>query len=89
MKTVIYYLLTIVSVIIILFMLGRENSKASELTPENPEYPYEFDGTVWNSVEYKILEYRIDSCEYIIIIGVEGRNIIHKANCDNEFHLNR
>lgn len=29
----------------------------------------------------------IDSCQYIIIFGSEGRNIIHKANCKNTQHI--
>lgn len=38
---------------------------------------------IWGSVEYRIEQKIIDSCEYIIIFGAEGRSIIHKANCKN------
>lgn len=47
---------------------------------------YENDNTNWSSMEYMIEEKTIDDCEYIIIFGVDGRNIIHKANCRNSFH---
>lgn len=54
---------------------GRANEKSYDL---GDNYP-----SAWGSIEYKIEQKRIDSCEYIIIFGVEGRSIIHKANCDN------
>lgn len=47
---------------------------------------YENDNSNWSSMEYMIEEKTIDDCEYIIIFGVDGRNIIHKANCTNSFH---
>lgn len=47
---------------------------------------YEYTSGLWNSMYYKIQERTIDSCQYIIIFGVEGRNIIHKANCRNTNH---
>jgi hypothetical protein len=47
---------------------------------------YEHKSGVWSSVDYKIEECTIDSCQYIIIFGSEGRNIIHKANCRNIVH---
>lgn len=47
---------------------------------------FEYDGGIWSSMEYKIEERTIDSCQYIIIFGSEGRNIIHKANCRNAVH---
>lgn len=47
---------------------------------------FEYDGGVWSTTEYKIEERTIDSCQYIIIFGSEGRNIIHKANCRNAVH---
>ena len=50
---------------------------------------FEYSGGVWSSVEYKIEERTIDSCQYIIIFGSEGRNIIHKANCRNAVHACR
>ncbi len=42
---------------------------------------FEYDGGMWSSMQYGIAQKTIDSCEYIIIFGTEGRNIIHKANC--------
>ena len=50
---------------------------------------FEHTNGVWLSTEYKIEEKTIDSCEYIIIFGSEGRNIIHKANCRNPVHACR
>ena len=50
---------------------------------------YEYDGGVWHPTEYAIEEVEIDYCEYIIIFGVDGRNIIHKANCKNSYHVIR
>jgi hypothetical protein len=41
---------------------------------------------MWSGMQYKIEETTIDSCEYIIIFGIDGRNIIHKANCKNTAH---
>lgn len=47
---------------------------------------FEYDGGMWSGIEYKIEERTIDSCQYIIIFGSGGRNIIHKANCKNAIH---
>jgi len=56
-------------------------------TPKN--ISYEHTGGVWGSLDYRIEQKTIDSCEYIIIFGSEGRNIIHKANCRNSVHACR
>ena len=70
---------------------SQQDGKNSSTTPakdtivEKP-YSYEYSSGVWGSMEYMIAERTIDSCEYIIIFGPEGRNIIHKANCNNPFH---
>lgn len=50
---------------------------------------FEYKGGMWGSMEYKIEERTIDSCQYVIIFGSEGRNIIHKANCRNAIHACR
>lgn len=50
---------------------------------------FEYNGGMWDSMEYRIEERTIDSCQYIIIFGAEGRNIIHKANCRNAVHTCR
>ena len=50
---------------------------------------FEHKDGMWSSMDYKIEEKTIDSCEYIIIFGSEGRNIIHKANCRNAVHACR
>jgi len=47
---------------------------------------FEYQGGTWSSVEYKIEEKIIDSCQYILIFGAQGRNLIHKANCRNTIH---
>ena len=69
--------------------------KAISGTNENPfsmidsvqtDNEYEYGGGIWNTQSYLIEEKVIDSCEYIIIFGIEGLNIIHKANCNNPFH---
>jgi hypothetical protein len=55
---------------------------------KSTEYSYEHTDGIWLSTEYAIEQKTIDSCEYIIVFGQRGRNIIHKANCKNSFHLN-
>lgn len=50
---------------------------------------FEYEGGIWSAIGYKIEERTIDSCQYIIIFGSEGRNIIHKANCRNAVHACR
>lgn len=47
---------------------------------------YENSSGMWYSMEYKTIIKEIDNCEYIIIFGVGGRNIIHKENCKNSEH---
>jgi hypothetical protein len=47
---------------------------------------FEYSGGMWSSMDYAIAEKTIDGCEYIIVFGVEGRCITHKANCENPFH---
>jgi len=44
---------------------------------------FEYKSGTWGSLEYKIEEKTIDSCEYIVIFGSNKANIIHKANCSN------
>lgn len=40
--------------------------------------------------DYKfVTEVVIDSCEYIVVDGLNERNIIHKANCNNNFHYKK
>lgn len=56
-------------------------------TPKNVSY--EHTEGMWRSMNYQIGQKTIDSCEYIIIFGSEGRNIIHKANCINAVHACR
>lgn len=62
--------------------------KAEETKKEEPikDGYFEYKGGTWSSLEYKIEEKTIDSCQYIIIFGSESRNIIHKANCRNHKH---
>ena len=79
MKTII---LTLLSVAII--SCGVTDNTCSE-NREN----YRYNGGLWNTMEYDIEEVEIDYCEYIIIFGVDGRNIIHKANCKNSYHVIR
>lgn len=62
------------------------NSSSGESPKENAQQ-HEYSGGMWTSVQYKIREVCIDSCEYIVIYGPDGRNIIHKANCENPFHI--
>lgn len=64
------------------------NVSSEEAKNEEPvkDGHFEYDGGIWSSIEYKIEERTIDSCQYIIIFGSEGRNIIHKANCRNAVH---
>lgn len=61
---------------------GESNEKSKEKSYRKVDYEF-----TWNTKEYAIVEERVDSCEYIVIFGVDGRNIIHKANCDNPYHL--
>jgi hypothetical protein len=60
--------------------VGEESEKHAEVVS------YEHSSGTWYVVEYQIIEKTIDSCQYIIIFGTDGRNIIHKANCRNKFH---
>lgn len=60
----------------------KQKNKNNKVTEDR----FEYSGGSWSSLEYKIVEKTIDSCEYIIIFGSQGRNIIHKANCHNQFH---
>jgi hypothetical protein len=65
------------------------NFSCSETEKENiplKDGYFEYKGGAWSSTEYNIEEKTIDSCQYIIIFGSEGRNIIHKANCKNLQH---
>jgi hypothetical protein len=55
---------------------------------KSTKFSYEHTGGLWLSTEYSIDQKTIDSCEYIIVFGQQGRSIIHKANCKNSFHLN-
>lgn len=74
-------IILVFAVSILLSSCGKPKEKSADADA------YEVKGEVWATMEYKIVEKTIDSCEYIIIFGVEGRNIIHKANCDNLYHL--
>lgn len=60
----------------------KNDCNQSTESPE-PASTYQYDDDFWSSVEYDIEEKTIDSCEYIIIIGIETSHIIHKANCNN------
>jgi hypothetical protein len=54
-----------------------DNTRANGALSEQGHFEHKT-GEVWASMDYKIEEKTIDSCEYIIIFGSEGRNIIHK-----------
>ena len=57
---------------------------------ENTQGKWEHqDGDAWSTVDYRVEEIEIDMCDYIMIFGVEGRSIIHKANCANPCHTKR
>jgi hypothetical protein len=63
------------------------NISSGETKNETPKnVSYEHTKGMWGSMDYQIEQKTIDSCEYIIIFGSEGRNIIHKANCRNTVH---
>lgn len=63
------------------------NVSGVEAKNEPLKYGYfEHKDGIWSGIDYEIEEKTIDSCEYIIIFGSEGRNIIHKANCRNAVH---
>jgi len=84
MKTIILTFLVLVVISACTVRIPKEE----ENKPSTP-YNYERSDTIhdyWGSIEYQINEKTIDSCEYIIIFGIDGRDIIHKANCDNPFH---
>lgn len=74
----------LVKLILISFVLFSCSSGNNEQIKEN--FSYEHSGGIWTSLEYKIAVKEIDQCEYIIIFGSEGRNIIHKENCKNPEH---
>lgn len=66
------------------------NISSGETKNETPKnVSYEHTEGMWGSLDYQIEQKTIDSCEYIIIFGSEGRNIIHKANCRNAIHAYR
>lgn len=87
-KTVIMSTLSFLIVVLVVFIIVVPvNPKGDDNKSEpSDKWDFEYDGGVWSSMEYIIEEREIDSCQYIIIFGVEGRNIIHKANCRNPFH---
>lgn len=74
----------LLKLILISFVLFSCSSGNNEQIKDN--YSYEHNAGIWTSIEYKILVKEIDQCEYIIIFGSEGRNIIHKENCKNPEH---
>ena len=77
------FVLTLISLLLIsCSQSGRRERHEANRQPGSHEYT----GGIWSSMNYAIEEKTIDSCEYIIIYGSEGRNIIHKANCRNPFH---
>jgi len=89
---------TIKSISIITMTIGLLGIIACNCNNENTlknvekstEYSYKHTtGGLWRSVEFGIEQKTIDSCEYIIIFGLDGRNIIHKANCNNIYHKNK
>ena len=84
-------ILTFISVCIVIAMLSTsscENQSSETETEVESKTNYEYTGGIWLSMEYALRERTIDSCEYIVIFGTQGTNIIHKANCDNQFHKN-
>lgn len=66
-------------------MLLRISNKPVEKSIKDGQYEHLTDD-MWSSIDYRIEERKIDSCEYIIIYGTDSRNLIHKANCRNAFH---
>jgi hypothetical protein len=74
---------TIALCVMLLFSCSSSDSSENVIPKDGT---FEYDGGLWVSMNYKIEERTIDSCQYIIIFGVEGRSIIHKANCRNSFH---
>lgn len=76
-------LLKLILLSFVLFSCSSGDKK--EQIPDNNSYEHNSSG-FWSSMEYKIVTKEIDHCEYIIIFGVEGRNIIHKENCKNPEH---
>ena len=88
-------IITTVAAIALYAMLAAGVSSCNVISEESKnEAPpkdgyFEYDGGMWLSMEYKIEERTIDSCQYIVIFGSEGRNIIHKANCRNAVHACR
>ncbi len=78
----------IFTLLLIITISSCSNEKSTKNKPTEDGY-FEYNNSIWSSMEYKIEQKTIDSCEYIIIFGVEGRNIIHKANCNNKYHINK
>ncbi len=83
MKTIILLLAALLFTIAMAFTCCTPNNNRTE--PPKDEY-YEYRGGLWGDVEYKIQEKTIDSCQYLVVFGINSKNIIHKANCNNAFH---
>lgn len=67
------------SLIVITTSCSNTNSKDAPSSAEHTS-------GIWGYIDYGIEEKTIDSCQYIIIFGSHGRDIIHKSNCKNKFH---
>ena len=85
---------TIKSILIIAMTIGLfgiiacncNNEHTSKNVETNTKYGYEYTDGIWMRMNYALEQKTIDSCEYIIIFGTDGRSIVHKANCNNIYH---
>jgi len=81
---------TVLGILVIglLFTSCKSSDESHENVKQISSDHYEYTNGAWHSMEYRTTIKTIDECQYIILFGTDGRNIIHKENCNNkEFHL--
>ncbi len=78
----------IFTLLLLIIITSCSNSKAEQRNIPQDGY-FEYTGGIWGSIEYKIEQKTIDSCQYIVMFGSQGLHIIHKANCNNIYHINK
>ena len=70
--------------VLLLFTSCGSNSSDGKKVSKEPKFYYH---EVARCPSVQVYMVRIDECEYLIADGSYGRDIIHKENCDNPFHL--
>ena len=73
--------------IVVLTLLLTVFTSCGDTTKPPPSHSYQHMGEgAWGGVTWAVDSIRVDGCEYLIIFGSESRMMLHKENCDNQFH---